>query len=138
MRRIVMQDALSVTERCRSFLITIFTRLFLSHPRRVRQRSTSNLVRLFRKACALGPSFLSNGVEEWATTLLPAFKKVRRFGGSGDLGIDIAGFSSDSGFKGPWTNHQCERYGHPLRPSDIWVEIGKINILLPEGRIFST
>src|SRR4051794_16271617 len=120
MRRIkfVMQDALSVTERCRSFLITIFTRLFLSHPRRVLQRSTSNLVRLFRKACALGPSFLSNGVEEWATTLLPAFKKVRRFGGSGDLGIDIAGFSSDSGFKGPWTTINASdmviRLDHPI------------------------
>jgi len=51
---------------------------------------------------------------------------VRRFGGSGDLGIDIAGFADDAGFKGVWDNHQCKRYGHPLRPGDAWVEIGKV------------
>src|SRR5690606_17102472 len=33
---------------------------------------------------------------------------------------------SDAGFKGPWDNYQCKRYSHPLRPTDIWVEIGKI------------
>lgn len=51
---------------------------------------------------------------------------ARRFGGSGDLGIDIAGFCSDKGFEAVWDNYQCKRYGHPLRPGDIWVEIGKI------------
>lgn len=51
---------------------------------------------------------------------------VRRFGGSGDLGVDISGFCSDKGFNGEWDNYQCKRYDHPLRPSDIWVEIGKI------------
>jgi hypothetical protein len=55
-----------------------------------------------------------------------SYQKVRRFGGSGDLGVDIAGFVSDAGFKGFWDNFQCKHYGHPLRPSDAWVEIGKI------------
>ena len=65
-------------------------------------------------------------VEEWATTLADSYTKVRRFGGAGDTGIDIAGFCSLDGFEGIWDNYQCKRYGHPLWPSDIWVEIGKI------------
>jgi hypothetical protein len=42
------------------------------------------------------------------------------------LGVDIAGFTSESGFQDVWDNYQCKRYDHPLRPSDIWVELGKI------------
>jgi hypothetical protein len=65
-------------------------------------------------------------IEEWSTSLSGAYLKVRRFGGSGDLGVDIAGFTSKTGFQDVWDNYQCKRYGHPLRPSDIWVELGKI------------
>lgn len=65
-------------------------------------------------------------VEEWASSLKSEYPKVRRFGGSGDLGVDIAGVCTPEGFKGEWDNYQCKRYDHPLRPSDIWVEIGKI------------
>ena len=65
-------------------------------------------------------------IEEWSTSLSGAYAKVRRFGGSGDLGVDIAGFVSERGFQAVWDNYQCKRYDHPLRPSDIWVELGKI------------
>lgn len=65
-------------------------------------------------------------IEEWASSLAMVYVKVRRFGGAGDLGVDIAGFCSDQGFLGDWDNFQCKRYDHPLRPADIWVEIGKI------------
>jgi len=66
-------------------------------------------------------------VEEWASSLTPVpYAKVRRFAGSGDMGIDVAGFTSDQGFAAPWDNHQCKRYDHPLRQSDIYKEIGKI------------
>ena len=65
-------------------------------------------------------------IEEWATSLNGSYKKVRRFGAAGDLGVDIAGFASDAGFRGDWDNYQCKRYDHSLRPGDIWVEIGKI------------
>ena len=65
-------------------------------------------------------------VEEWATMLEDSYSKIRRFGGTGDRGIDIAGFCTPDGFDGNWDNYQCKRYGHPLRPSDIWGEIGKI------------
>lgn len=65
-------------------------------------------------------------VEEWGTSLFDAYCKVRRFGGSGDLGVDVAGFVTPQGFKGDWDNYQCKRYAHALQPGDIWVEIGKI------------
>ena len=65
-------------------------------------------------------------VEEWATTLNHSYTDVRRFAGAGDKGIDIAGFCSPDGFEGMWDNYQCKRYEHPLRPNEIWVEIGKI------------
>jgi len=64
--------------------------------------------------------------EEYASSLETAYQKVRRFGGSGDMGIDIACFQTDQGFKGGWENYQCKRYDHALRPGDIWIEIGKI------------
>jgi len=64
--------------------------------------------------------------EEYASSLETSYKKVRRFGGSGDMGIDIACFQTDQGFKGGWDNYQCKRYDHALRPGDIWLEIGKI------------
>lgn len=65
-------------------------------------------------------------IEEWATSLEQTYAKIRRFGGSGDCGVDVAGFCTDNGFESAWDNFQCKRYAKPLRPSDIWVEIGKI------------
>lgn len=64
--------------------------------------------------------------EEWASSLKDSYAHTRRFGGAGDMGIDIAGFCTDQRFEGSWDNFQCKRYDHALRPSDIWVEIGKI------------
>jgi len=65
-------------------------------------------------------------VEEWATSLKSSYLKVRRLSGSGDFGVDVVGFKTAQGFQGAWDNYQCKRYAQPLRPSDIWVEIGKI------------
>jgi hypothetical protein len=65
-------------------------------------------------------------IEEWASSLKSSYKMIRRFAGSGDMGIDVAGFTDDIGFAAPWDNYQCKRYDHPLRPSDIHVEIGKV------------
>ncbi|MBU0973957.1 MAG: hypothetical protein KKC20_25185 [Proteobacteria bacterium] len=65
-------------------------------------------------------------IEEWSTSLKNPYVKVRRFGGAGDCGVDIAGFCTDKGFEDTWDNYQCKRYANPLRPSDIWIELGKI------------
>lgn len=78
------------------------------------------------RVMTFSPDAWEEFVEEWAISLGGSYVKVRRFGGSGDLGVDIAGFCTDDGFKGIWDNYQCKRYDHPLRPSDVWIEIGKI------------
>ncbi len=65
-------------------------------------------------------------VEEWATTLNSKYHRVGRFAGAGDMGLDIVGYHTEKGFLGKWDNYQCKHYDHPLTPSDIWVEIGKI------------
>ena len=64
--------------------------------------------------------------EEWASSLKPDYNRVVRFAGSGDKGMDVVGFISNHTFAGGWDNYQCKHYDRPLRPSDIWVEIGKI------------
>jgi hypothetical protein len=64
--------------------------------------------------------------EEWASSLEHDYFKVVRFAGSGDKGLDVVGFISNQTFQGGWDNYQCKHYDHPLRPSDIYIEIGKI------------
>jgi hypothetical protein len=65
-------------------------------------------------------------IEEWASSLTSSYAMVRRFAGSGDMGLDVACFTDATGFAAPWDSFQCKRYDHPLRPADIHVEIGKI------------
>lgn len=66
-------------------------------------------------------------VEEWAYYCLTAnYKHVQRFSGSGDMGIDVAGFVDDKRLQGVWDNYQCKHYDHAIRPSDVWAEFGKV------------
>jgi len=54
------------------------------------------------------------------------YHDVNKFSGSGDLGLDLVAFSSDTGFDAPWDSFQCKQYKHALQPSDIYPEVGKI------------
>ncbi len=90
------------------------------------QVHSGNPIPKVKRVTIFGPDEWEEFIEEWAGSLQASYSKVRRFGGAGDLGVDIAGFCSALGFFGEWDNFQCKRYEHPLRPSDIWVEIGKI------------
>ena len=66
-------------------------------------------------------------VEEWIYYCLTAkYKHVLRFAGAGDMGIDVAGFVDDKRLRGVWDNYQCKHYDHAIRPSDVWVEFGKV------------
>lgn len=66
-------------------------------------------------------------IEEWGHSLEgEIYPIVRRFGGSGDMGVDVAGFAGPERFNGNWDNFQCKRYDHALQPSDIYVEVGKV------------
>lgn len=68
-------------------------------------------------------------IEEWATGLFPKYARVRRFGGSGDRGVDVAGFKSDQGFEGEWDCFQGKHYEKTLAPSDAWPEMLKVFLL---------
>lgn len=66
-------------------------------------------------------------IDEWASACLKEkYEKVQRQSGSNDKGIDVAGFADAKLLLGVWDNYQCKHYDHPLYPSDVWVEIGKI------------
>ena len=66
-------------------------------------------------------------VEEWAYyCLATSYQHVQRFSGSGDMGVDVAGFVGADRFAGIWDNYQCKHYDHGIRPSEVWVELGKI------------
>jgi hypothetical protein len=66
-------------------------------------------------------------VQEWVHYCLKAvYLQVQRFTGSGDRGIDIAGFTDAKKLLGVWDNYQCKHYDHALYPSDALPEIGKL------------
>lgn len=62
---------------------------------------------------------------EWAHYFFNG-KTVVRFTGAGDKGVDIAVFDPGEDFTGVWDGYQCKHYDDPLRPSDVYVELGKV------------
>lgn len=66
--------------------------------------------------------------QEWLTFHKNKGKylSIRRYSGSGDLGLDVVAFTSAEGFKEPWDSYQCKHYDHALQPGDILGEVGKI------------
>lgn len=71
--------------------------------------------------------------EEYAYSLQKSYKKVQRFGGAGDKGLDVACFVNDHTFNGGWDNYQCKFYDHSLYPSDVWLEFGKVIVYSYKG-----
>jgi len=65
-------------------------------------------------------------IDEWVHSLSSEYIEVVRPTGSGDKGIDVAGFADSNRLKGVWDNYQCKHYVRPLNFSNISSEIGKI------------
>lgn len=67
-------------------------------------------------------------IHEWAYYALKSkYTQVQRFGGAGDKGLDIVGFTDPQKLFGIWDAYQCKRFlDHAVYPSDAWPEIGKI------------
>lgn len=63
---------------------------------------------------------------EWADSLRDKYERVERCGGAGDMGRDVIAFAASEDSTDVWDNYQCKHYDHPLRPSDIWLELGKL------------
>lgn len=65
-------------------------------------------------------------IQEWMQGLRSEYVDVQRFSGAGDKGRDVVGFVSHPASSSQWDNYQCKHYKAPLRPSDIFVELGKL------------
>lgn len=65
-------------------------------------------------------------IQEWAASLKKKYHIVMRCGGAGDMGRDIVAHVDKLSADGSWDNFQCKHYDHALRPSDVWVELGKL------------
>lgn len=63
-------------------------------------------------------------VLEWADSLRNEYSRVERCGGPGDMGRDIVATCADA--KDGWDNYQCKHYRDPLKPSAVWIELGKL------------
>jgi len=67
--------------------------------------------------------------EEWLDLKKSTYIKTERHAGAGDMGRDIVAYITDprdNSTNYEWDCYQCKHYDHSLRPSDIWVEFGKI------------
>lgn len=66
--------------------------------------------------------------EEWLTyhRKRGAYNSIKRYSGSGDLGLDVVAFTAPEGFAKPWDSYQCKHYDHPLEPNDVLGEVAKV------------
>ena len=63
-------------------------------------------------------------VLEWADSLRDRYARVDRCGSAGDMGRDVIATVKDA--SGVWDNYQCKHYKDSLKPTDIWIELGKL------------
>ena len=70
-------------------------------------------------------------VHEWVDSLRDQYDLVERCGASGDMGRDI--IATVKGGNGAWDNYQCKHYEDSLKPSDIWIELGKLAYYTKRG-----
>lgn len=70
-------------------------------------------------------------VQEWVDSLRDEYELVERCGGAGDMGRDV--IATVKGGNGAWDNYQCKHYGDSLKPSDVWLELGKLAYYTKRG-----
>jgi hypothetical protein len=72
-------------------------------------------------------------IYEWAHGLAQSYVQIKRFGGSGDKGADIAAFKSERGLEGPWDCYQGKHYARSLGLGDAAPEMLKVFLAVLEG-----
>jgi hypothetical protein len=65
-------------------------------------------------------------VQNWIQRIASQYLGIEHFGGSGDMGRDVIGWTTEKKCLGPWDNIQCKHLNRSLSPSDLWPELGKI------------
>ncbi|MGW7520428.1 ABC-three component system protein [Streptomyces sp. NPDC054796] len=72
-------------------------------------------------------------VKEWVPALEGRYTLVERHGGTGDHGIDVAGYLSRERLEGSWHNYQCKRYSSAVTWSVAAGEIRKMFVAAAAG-----
>ncbi|MDP4208267.1 MAG: restriction endonuclease [Bacteroidota bacterium] len=66
-------------------------------------------------------------IEEWLDLKKSTYVDVERLGGAGDKGRDVIAYSSDKKTDNySWDCFQCKHYDNALKPTQVYVEFGKI------------
>ncbi len=73
----------------------------------------------------MSPAEWEDFILEWAHSLKSKYQLVEKCGGAGDMGRDVVAYQT-RGQTDPWDNYQCKHYDHPLLPTDVWCELGKL------------
>lgn len=79
------------------------------------------------------PDEFEEFVKEWVPALETKYTLVERHGGSGDHGIDVAGYLSPQRLEGEWHNYQCKRYSSALTWSTAVQEMRKMFVAAAAG-----
>ena len=72
-------------------------------------------------------------ISEWAEGFDEPYTQVVDLGGPGDKGRDIVGYLGDPLSDCEWDSYQCKHYDHPLWPTDIYTELGKLCVYTHRG-----
>ncbi|QIM22184.1 hypothetical protein G7075_15295 [Phycicoccus sp. HDW14] len=72
-------------------------------------------------------------IREWATALPSDYVQIKRIGGAGDQGVDVAAFKTDQGFEGAWDCFQGKHYSKELSPSLAYPEMLKVFLGVVRG-----
>lgn len=82
-------------------------------------------------------------IAEWATGLAVAYSQIKRLGGPGDRGVDVAAFKTDRGLEDSWDCFQAKHYAKSLTLSDALPEMLKLFVgvvagyyVLPDRYVF--
>lgn len=79
------------------------------------------------------PDQFEEFVKEWVPALDTKYVLVERHGGSGDHGVDVAGYLSRKRLEGQWHNYQCKRYTAALSWGTAAGEIRKMFVAAAAG-----
>ncbi|WP_406129042.1 hypothetical protein OHQ89_46330 [Streptomyces canus] len=79
------------------------------------------------------PDEFEEFTKEWVPALEPQYVLVERHGGSGDHGIDVAGYLSRQRLEGEWHNYQCKRYADAVAWATAAKEMRKMFVAAAAG-----
>lgn len=65
-------------------------------------------------------------ITEWATGLAVSYRQIKRIGGTGDRGVDVAAFKTARGLEDSWDCFQAKHYAGSLTLSDAIPEMLKL------------